>query len=769
MGSHHQTPNRCFRNVTGNRIQFEIKAIDRLEITTFGGSDCRAECASELLFDLVQNAPEHFVGRSGGVWFCDSPPGREWLAQNDLAFCTTKRIGSVSPFLPFPCPMFLRWPQVGIPHAEELMRELLSDNSPYENERIFWIGANTHPVRLALASLGSRFPNLLDAEVMEWDRGAAGGQRSKTRQVSLPEHRIYKYLIDCPGYGYSARIKWLLATGRPLFIVERDIVEHWHEEMEPWVHFIPVSKDLSDLFEHRSRLEADPALYESIGKNARAFTSERLNVDARLRDVLETMDRRLEAVPNINATTTRGYRISDGETLHEANCSWIEDFVSVLRGFIGSDEEEIWLSDERTCFEGKWEVFKDTFGRCEADLLATEVRAYEDERDWTWWKSLKAPEGQDPLESGVAALLPLIRLSRAAAEVIVRGIAEGWSGHPEAVIPTLVNRAGLNIEDIGGHGSFTPPERIGKWYDRRTWHWQGPVEHVPGMLHFPVARQNTPLAVGRLERVHAERCVERTFCPPNPNRATECPPHSVDETSTHPRMLYVSPVGGAAADLLPGVMETFLGVGADCWLLQYDDAELAVPEGVRVIRDKGYKWQLALKHLHPDAVADYDCMFFWDDDLGVSDFDPMRFARIMRTNRLDMAQPATQSPHGLSHAITRHRPCPPPWRDPDGVTAHPVVGRLTNFVEIMAPVFTRGAWREFYSYLDPENRSGWGYDYIPLGRKGIVDVMPVVHTRAVQSINGASEAEIRRFLDNQGLFRHAPVEQGWLFEPENRF
>lgn len=229
-------------------------------------------------------------------------------------------------------------------------------------------------------------------------------------------------------------------------------------------------------------------------------------------------------------------------------------------------------------------------------------------------------------------------------------------------------------------------------------------------------------------------------------------------------MLYVSPVGGAAEELLPGVLEAFLSAGSDCWLLQYDEAELELPENVRVILDRGYKWQLALKYLHPDAVADYDFIFFWDDDLGVSRFDPLRFARIMRMNRLDMAQPAIQSPHGLSHAITRHRPCPPPWRDPDGVTVHPVVGRLTNFVEIMAPVFTREAWRDFYSYLDPQNRSGWGYDYIPLGRKGIVDAMPVIHTRAVQSINGGSESEIRRFLDNQGLFRHAPVEHGWLFE-----
>lgn len=442
----------------------------------------------------------------------------------------------------------------------------------------------------------------------------------------------------------------------------------------------------------------------------------------------------------------------------------LRNFHKAISEFLGTGRERTWIIDPHVWLDGDLDGFQAGFETCDADFLASSVRGYQEEPDWTWWRSLEAPEGRDPLEHGVAALLPLVRLSRAAAQVILHGMDVGWAGHPEALLPTLVRRARLKIEDIGGTGSFTPPERRGRWYDHRTWHWQGPVEHVSGMLHFPVPLQDAPLARGRLERVHAERCVERAFRPPNPDRATECHPHPVDDTSTLPKMLYVSPVGASAAGLLPGVINAFRSAGADCWLLQYDEAELEMPTEVKMIRDKGFKWQLALRHLHPDSVADYDFLFFWDDDLGVNAFDPLRFARIMRANRLEMAQPAIQSLHGLSHEITRHRPCPPPWRDPDGMTTHPVVGRLTNFVEIMAPVFTRGAWREFYSYLDPANRSGWGYDYIPLGRKGIVDAMPVVHTRAVQSNNGDSQAEIQRFLDSQGLFRHGHAEHGWLFE-----
>lgn len=418
-----------------------------------------------------------------------------------------------------------------------------------------------------------------------------------------------------------------------------------------------------------------------------------------------------------------------------------EDIHQALTEFLSSEADDYWFIDERVYLPGDEDDILTSLAHADADLLATEVRHYSEFPGWQWWSNLHSGTGEDPVTHGVAALLPLMRASRAAAHAILQGISDGWSGHPEALIPTLVNRAGLKIEEIGGNGGFTPKERIGRWYDRRTWNWCGPVEHVPGMLHFPVPIQKKPLAEGRI----------RTG--------------NVKLQGGEVKLLYVSPAGGKAGELLPDVLECFLTAGADCMLLQYDEADLEVPDGVRVIRDKGYKWQLAVRHLHPDVVENYDLIFFWDDDLGAKDFDPKRFARIMRANRLEMAQPAIQSPHGLSHAITKHRPCPPPWRDPDEGAVHPVVGRLTNFVEIMAPVFTREAWREFYGYLDPENRSGWGYDYIPLGRKGIVDALPVVHTRAVQSINGESERDLQLFLDSQGLFRHAPVEHGWLFEP----
>lgn len=161
-------------------------------------------------------------------------------------------------------------------------------------------------------------------------------------------------------------------------------------------------------------------------------------------------------------------------------------FAPYLRELLLSAEEYIWILDARVYFDGSWDSMCDAFADCRADLLATEVRTRTQDPDWFWWGSLVAPGSADSPEFGLAALLPLVRFSRRAAEEILNGLANGWRGQAEAVIPTLVQRAALQVEDIGGLGSFTPPQRAGMWYDHRTWHWKGPVSFVQGMIHFPI-------------------------------------------------------------------------------------------------------------------------------------------------------------------------------------------------------------------------------------------------------------------------------------------
>ena len=62
----------------------------------------------------------------------------------------------------------------------------------------------------------------------------------------------------------------------------------------------------------------------------------------------------------------------------------------------------------------------------------------------------------------VRALHPLMRLSRDLVNWYPAAMADAaWGGHYEFTLPTSALAAGARIEDLGGDGPFTPPERRG--------------------------------------------------------------------------------------------------------------------------------------------------------------------------------------------------------------------------------------------------------------------------------------------------------------------
>ena len=53
--------------------------------------------------------------------------------------------------------------------------------------------------------------------------------------------------MDLAGWGWSGRLKYLFLLKSVVFIVDWDDVEYWNELFLPWVHFVPVKNDTSDL------------------------------------------------------------------------------------------------------------------------------------------------------------------------------------------------------------------------------------------------------------------------------------------------------------------------------------------------------------------------------------------------------------------------------------------------------------------------------------------------------------------------------------------
>jgi hypothetical protein len=217
------------------------------------------------------------------------------------------------------------------------------------------------------------------------------------------------------------------------------------------------------------------------------------------------------------------------------------------------------------------------------------------------------------------------------------------------------------------------------------------------------------------------------------------------------KVLYISAVGGDhAGRLLEDILPTF-GDSTDFMLIAYDDIVFVPGKNAQLTREPGYKWPLAIKYLHPDKVADYDYLAIWDDDIGIGTFSLDPFIDLMRFNGLLMAQPALRSPYWISHPIVGQQ--------------RGRVGRFTNFVEVMVPVFSREGWRRFYPFLTEENTSGWGYDYVPIEPRGIVDSMYVIHTRPVSSCTEQSRSQLHAFHAAHGLTVYPTHDLGELKDP----
>ncbi|KAM7474528.1 hypothetical protein LguiB_021771 [Lonicera macranthoides] len=154
------------------------------------------------------------------------------------------------------------------------------------------------------------------------------------------------------------------------------------------------------------------------------------------------------------------------------------------------------------------------------------------------------------------------------------------------------------------------------------------------------------------------------------------------------------------------------------------------------------KWWFAKRFLHPDIVAEYDYVFLWDEDLRVDNFHPGRYLSIVKSEGLEISQPALDPAKSeVHHLITARRSRSRVHRRiykskggercDDNSTAPPCVG----WVEMMAPVFSRAAWRCVWYMIQNDLIHAWGVDmqlgYCAQGDRtknvGVVDSEYIVH------------------------------------------
>ncbi|MBA0572696.1 hypothetical protein Golob_003019, partial [Gossypium lobatum] len=189
------------------------------------------------------------------------------------------------------------------------------------------------------------------------------------------------------------------------------------------------------------------------------------------------------------------------------------------------------------------------------------------------------------------------------------------------------------------------------------------------------------------------------------------------------------------------------------------------------------KWWFAKRFLHPDIVSKYKYIFLWDEDLGVDNFDPKQYLSIVEGEGLEISQPALDPDKSeVHHPITARRKNSKfhrrmykfkgHGRCDSQSTAPPCIG----WVEMMAPVFSRAAWRCVWYMIQNDLIHAWGLDmqlgYCAQGDRmknvGVVDAQYIVHfglpTLGVTEENEASDLLLLVVKTVPSLTLQAPSE-----------
>ncbi|PWA38202.1 hypothetical protein CTI12_AA583000 [Artemisia annua] len=228
-------------------------------------------------------------------------------------------------------------------------------------------------------------------------------------------------------------------------------------------------------------------------------------------------------------------------------------------------------------------------------------------------------------------------------------------------------------------------------------------------------------------------------------------------SSTH--NLLAVPVGLKQKGNVNTIVRKFLAENFTVILFHYDG---------KVDGWRDLEW-FAKRFLHPAAVSIYDYIFLWDEDLGVQHFNPKRYLNIVKTEGLEISQPALD-PNStyIHHRITIRKRTNKFHRRvyesrgsvkcSDDSEGPPCSG----FVEGMAPVFSRAAWHCAWHLIQNDLVHGWGMDmklgYCAQGDRskkvGVVDSEFIVH-QGIQTLGGASA---KKTVDHVDLLKKPAVD-----------
>lgn len=369
-----------------------------------------------------------------------------------------------------------------------------------------------------------------------------------------------------------------------------------------------------------------------------------------------------------------------------------------------------WMVEDDVRFSGDWKTFFDSFVDNDSDFLSSFVETKSENPDWFWWSYLKTADGNVAEDRLLKSFNPICRLSHRALACIDEHLRNGWMGHHEVLIPTLLYNAGFTIEDIGGKGAFVKTGNERKFYDKAS------MDNKPLL---PDGRKDYLFHPVKEEKV-------RKAGPYKRNAVFV----AAGKDSLHRQLLR----GDADFDL-------HLLIYDGSYNKYCDDSDF-------ICCQSGYKMDMAYHyiHRHPEFLEKYEYFFLMDDDIEMSTEEVNKLFRMMREYGLKIAQPSLVMSY-YTYEHTLHHPL--------------CILRYTNFVEMMVPCFSREALMRVIPTFERKVRgSGIEFHWSKLihdnhRKMAVIDAVRAKHMRILQSWSEEDEKNTSQYLAENKLSREA--------------
>lgn len=163
-------------------------------------------------------------------------------------------------------------------------------------------------IRIKAMFISSQNPEILDAGITKWNRRprcdsqhvyTISNTYSETKhRLNYNEQQHYKYLLNLPGHVSAFRLPQLLRMNSVVLHVQSKYTCWFESELQPYIHYIPVANDLSDLISQIQWCIANDEKCQTIAKNAFEFYKAHLTSTAMIKYTVDQI--RLNCIKTTN-------------------------------------------------------------------------------------------------------------------------------------------------------------------------------------------------------------------------------------------------------------------------------------------------------------------------------------------------------------------------------------------------------------------------------------------------------------------------------------